>query len=160
MSFYSNQLNVTVHSHTHTHTENSPVSLCPSCRERVAAGCRPEARDLSGERQRAHPVRATAGRNAGGLTGEWGAGALRQRGRGGGGRWRDRGEPKGCRSKATMQSGEGRQSVNRLDTNNAMKCDKSAAHGRAAGSTHGRSVLHVSACACVCGRVCGFPLWC
>lgn len=49
---------------------HSPASLCPSCRERVGAGCRPEARDLSGERQQSRPVRATAGRDGGGPTGE------------------------------------------------------------------------------------------
>lgn len=49
-----------------------------------------------------------------------------------------------------------KQSVNGSAINNAMKCDTSAAPGRAAGSTHGRSVPHVSACACVCGSCVGF----
>ena len=59
--------------HTHRHKtpqQHSPASLCPSCRERVGAGCRPEARDLSGESQRARPVRATAGRDSGRPRGE------------------------------------------------------------------------------------------
>ncbi len=64
---------ITTNTHTQTHTQGSPASLCPSCRERVGAGCRPEARDLSGESQRARPVRATAGRDGGGPRGEWGA---------------------------------------------------------------------------------------
>lgn len=46
--------------------QGSPALLCPSCRERVGAGCRPEARDLSGERQQSRPARATAGRDGGG----------------------------------------------------------------------------------------------
>lgn len=54
----------------HKETLYSPASLCPSCRECVVAGCRPEARDLSGESQRACPVRATAGRDGGKPRGE------------------------------------------------------------------------------------------
>lgn len=62
-----------------TSPPRSPAWPCPSCRERVVAGCRPEARDLSGERQRARPARATAGRDGGRRGGERGAGALRGR---------------------------------------------------------------------------------
>lgn len=54
-----------------------PAWLCPSCRERVGAGCRPEAGHRSGERQRARPLRATAGHDGGGPASRTGSHELR-----------------------------------------------------------------------------------
>lgn len=80
---------------------NRPAWLCPSCRERVVAGRRPEAGDLSGERQRARPLRATAGYDGGDPARRTGSRELR--GRGGRRRRRSQAERRG-RLRPQMQS--------------------------------------------------------
>lgn len=62
---HTNQIQIHIPHTMRNHPQHWPASLCPSCRESTGAGSRPEARDLSGERQQSRPARATAGWMAG-----------------------------------------------------------------------------------------------